>query len=1123
MLTAVAASALSLDTYTDNSALASGRWVKVSVPSSGIYSISRATLARWGFSNPEKVHIYGYGAGAIDDALTQANYVDDLPLVQSEVTNNGSVVFYGVGPETWAETMSGRYAATYNIYTNKGYYFISDNEIDAREITKIGHAEASSPATTFIDRLQHEQNLTSPGEAGAELVGEDFKYTPSRTFTFKLPGRVEDDNSVLWMECSFVAKTVSGTSSLTFTANGASVPTASGDVIGSTASGSYYHGSSTSARHDLNVTGENLSIGIRHSSSYTISGAWLNYLAINYTRALSLSNTDGYLSFYSNQTNMQLSGATADTRVWDVTTPLNIYSLNTSDVNNGAIVWTNVYTGMRNYVAWSPDAKMTEPTYEGTVSNQNLHALQGTNMIIITASTWAAQAERIAALHRSEGLDVTVVDLDQIYNEFGSGSAHIAALRRYAKMLYDRGKNGDTPLKYILLMGRGTYDNCHNTSYMQSSATTIPAWYSPSVRETLSDNTGYGTDDFLAMLEDGSGTAMGTDILSVAVGRIPVTSLDDATNYVDKLLQYVQKSKTGSWRNSLLMLADDGDKGEHMAQTEGFVNNLLATDNQQFLVNKVYIDAYKKENGNYPEARNEMFRLLDEGTLWWNFVGHANNHSWTSEGQLTYNDINNMYLNRIPILYAATCDFLRWDSTTESGGEILFNERYGGTIATISATRPVYIYYNGKLTAAMGRNLAKRDDDGNLYTLGEIYRRAKNDIRDDNGNRISDTNHLRYVLMGDPALHLLTPNNVVRLDAINGTAVNSNTQATVAARQQATFEGSVVTPFGDLISDFNGTVNLTIYDAEYSKTTYGNASGETEGIEYTFENHGSRLYAGAAKVENGKFTLQVSMPAEISENFRPATANMYAISDDNSNSAIGVNKDFYVYGYDETAEEDTEAPVIESFYLNHSSFKSGDVVNTEPMAIAQISDNRGINMSMAGIGHQLILVLDGSKTYSDVSNYYTPASDGSISGTINYPISELTAGNHTLSLRVWDTDGNSETASLDFVVKENIAPKIYEVWTDCNPASTEANFYISHDRPDQMATVTITVYNLLGQPVWTKSVTGMSDMFTSAPVTWDLCDAAGRRVQRGIYVYRASITCDNTTYNTESKRIAVTN
>jgi hypothetical protein len=193
------------------------------------------------------------------------------------------------------------------------------------------------------------------------------------------------------------------------------------------------------------------------------------------------------------------------------------------------------------------------------------------------------------------------------------------------------------------------------------------------------------------------------------------------------------------------------------------------------------------------------------------------------------------------------------------------------------------------------------------------------------------------------------------------------------------------------------------------------------------------------------------------------------------------------------------------------------------MAIAQISDNRGINMSMAGIGHQLILVLDGSKTYSDVSNYYTPASDGSISGTINYPISELTAGNHTLSLRVWDTDGNSETASLDFVVKENIAPKIYEVWTDCNPASTEANFYISHDRPDQMATVTITVYNLLGQPVWTKSVTGMSDMFTSAPVTWDLCDAAGRRVQRGIYVYRASITCDGTTYNTESKRIAVTN
>jgi hypothetical protein len=193
------------------------------------------------------------------------------------------------------------------------------------------------------------------------------------------------------------------------------------------------------------------------------------------------------------------------------------------------------------------------------------------------------------------------------------------------------------------------------------------------------------------------------------------------------------------------------------------------------------------------------------------------------------------------------------------------------------------------------------------------------------------------------------------------------------------------------------------------------------------------------------------------------------------------------------------------------------------MLIAEVTDNQGINLSQAGVGRQMILVLDNSTTYSDVSEYFTVATDGTVGGTINYPLSSLTEGAHNLRLRVWDTDGNPQEASIDFIVQENIAPKIYDVWTDSNPASEQANFYVSHDRPDQMATVTITVYNLLGQAIWTKSVTGVSDMFTSTPVTWNLCDAAGRRVQRGIYLYRARITTDDVTFDTESKRIAVTN
>jgi hypothetical protein len=208
--------------------------------------------------------------------------------------------------------------------------------------------------------------------------------------------------------------------------------------------------------------------------------------------------------------------------------------------------------------------------------------------------------------------------------------------------------------------------------------------------------------------------------------------------------------------------------------------------------------------------------------------------------------------------------------------------------------------------------------------------------------------------------------------------------------------------------------------------------------------------------------------------------------------------------------------------LNHSNFKEGDKVNTEPMLIAQVSDNVGINLSTSGIGHQMTLLLDGKTSYNDVSLYYTPSTDGSASGTINYPLEELTAGEHTLRLRVWDVANNSASQTIQFTVANDVAPTIYDVYTDANPASTTANFYISHDRPDAMCTVTVSVYNLLGHLLWQSSATGLSDMFTSIPVTWDLCDTAGRRVNRGIYIYRASITTDGTTYTTKSKKLAVT-
>jgi hypothetical protein len=76
--------------------------------------------------------------------------------------------------------------------------------------------------------------------------------------------------------------------------------------------------------------------------------------------------------------------------------------------------------------------------------------------LIITHPNFLEAANSLANFHRSyDGMSVEVVNADKIYNEFSSGIKDATGIRNFIKMFYDRGKT----LKYVLLMGDGSYDN----------------------------------------------------------------------------------------------------------------------------------------------------------------------------------------------------------------------------------------------------------------------------------------------------------------------------------------------------------------------------------------------------------------------------------------------------------------------------------------------------------------------------------------------------------------------------------------------------------------------------------------------------------------------------------------
>ncbi|MDE5608464.1 MAG: type IX secretion system sortase PorU [Muribaculaceae bacterium] len=1105
---AFGAHALPPDTYRAESALASGNWVKVSVKESGIHFLSVADLRRMGFTDASKVSIHGYGAMRLPDLL-DASYIDDLPQVQSCATDRG-IYFYATGPTAINASSDMHLTQAHNPFTTLGYYYLTDSSDERRLPDAQTSVSGSEYATSALAIAYHESELVNPGETGHDMLGEDFSINASKVVTLSLPRRVEGTS--VWMECAFNALSPAA-SRIVLSVNDKALPYISSDQISGT-SDSYTHSVQAVTRRNFEMEGTTARVNVTHSRTTTPRLARLNYLTLNYTRALTLA--DGPIDFFLRDSGGALADADASTHVWDITDPLGITDMALTSAE-GQLRWLPAVNGIRRYVAWSESGRYPAPAVIGQVACQNLHAEEVPDMVIFTPAEWLSQAERVAELHRrsADSLRVLVVDADKVYNEFSSGSPDVNAFRKMLKMFWDR-SDADAPhrLRYALLMGRSSFDNRRLMSTTQALRyPMLPCWQSDN---SLSDNSSYTSDDILTMLADGSGAQPEADYQCISVGRMPVTSITDARNVVDKLIAYVTAPINSNWKNRAIMVADDQNQGKFMLHTEQQIENAMLTPGgRNIMFQKVYLDAYERSNSTYPGARSDMFRMLTEGAVWWNFAGHANPSSWTGDGLMTYTDINNLYIKHYPFTVAATCDFLRWDSHTISAAEILYRTAGSGIIGAISATRPALIDRNGTLLEHLGDHMFALDDDGRNLTIGEIYRRTKNNSAKTGTWR--DSNKLRYVLMGDPAIRLATPSRRVVLESINGVEPLLDNQPTMMASQDIVLKGYVADENGNCIDDFDGRLMLTLYDAEYSTTSHGYGEGER----VTFEQQGKRLQEKIDSVRSGRFETTLVMPSDIAHNFRPAALNMYAVDAD-GRDASSINRDFYVFGFDENAVADDIAPVIEEFYLNHSSFSGGDIVNSTPVAIARISDNRSINLSSAGIGHSMLLTIDG-RSLTDTPLYYTPFSDGTPGGTIVYQLESLADGPHTLRLRIWDTAGNSATESFEFTVSRDTDPRLYGLYADANPASVSTNFYLTHDRPDALITVTIEVFDLLGRPVWSSTSTGMSDTLRSFPVNWNLSDNAGRRVGRGIYLYRASITdSEGNTSATETRRIAVT-
>lgn len=1094
--------------YVRKSRLAEGRWVKISIKEDGMYRLTRAALQKMGFKNPDNVHLYGHGGHRLAEVSNPANEYDDLEEVPLFKPREGVWLFWGNGLVHWENG-----TRIFNPYANEACYFLTEEDTPSTiAVLDATGNKVGTPVSTFTDYLLYEKDEFAYGQLGRNLFDAvDFGKTGSHTYTFDMPLYAGGNENL----------------TVVFTA-AAEGPTpvdvqVNGTLAGSMnipALGDYQCGASTKKTFPISSYDAGTSWRVKLSSA-TAHTAHLDYLALSFDREIHAM--DGFLAFSTKRSGagtLCVKGYDEWCEVMQLGQPGEPAALVKGWTVGKDSLLFNTDDLTRRYVCFSTDHAYPEPTVVGEVENQNLHALDSLDMVIIIPESGKlrAQAERLAQVHRAvDGLRVEVVRADQVYNEFSSGTPDATAYRRLMKMLYDRADGDGTVMpRYLLLMGACSFDNRMLTTLMRRAN---PKDYLLCFEseESFSDTRSYVMEDYFGLLDDGEGTSLTREKTDLAVGRFPVTTAEEARIMVDKVVDFTENRHAGAWKNIVMMLGDDGDRNSHMDYCDE-VAELILQNNPEIEVRKVMWDAYTRvsttSSNTYPEVKAAINKQLEEGVMLMNYTGHGAPYVLSHEVVWQTEDIESFKGKRLPVWFTAACDVAPMDATTRNiGVQGVLNEG-GGALAFIGTTRTVYATNNRNLNRYFSTYLFGKDEGGKRIRLGDALRRAKVSLVE--SERTNLENKLQYVLLGDPALLIGAPLERVRVDAIVD-AVTQQPVDRLSAGMKVLLKGSVVDASGAEMPQFNGVVTARLFDSMDTITCRRNDTTIPEAFQFT--DRSSMLYSGRDSVRNGQFILNIMVPKDIKYSNGVGRVVLYAINDSLNVEANGYSEDFTIGGMVDYT--DTEGPSI-LLALNGESELGGKAVNATPYLTVELADSSGINVSGNGIGHDILLTIDNNPEWTLVLNDYYEADFGDFTrGRLTCVLPQLPEGTHTLSLRAWDLLNNTSVAGMEFKVDHSTKPHIVQLVTTPNPAVTSTTFVLTCDLPGSETDYLIEVFDFAGRRLWMHQGHGRSDTGQFL-IPWNLSVGSGNgRISSGVYLYRATLRVGNSTQVTKSRKLVV--
>ncbi len=1090
-------------------------WMRVEVKEDGLYELTSEDFNKAGIDlgmvDPSRIAIYGGDGGALpeQDLALDHETMHQIPAI---VEQNGGratrVLFYGAGPSVWRlrDTLRDTIPThKINPYVTANSYIVAVDGEQTRSFQTGGTGEAHQiTVTSAISRIFVEEekfnavDIRKQGGSGRDWFGTQFqadagRQTDPRVFSNNLSGLDRNFPVFYRLRLANAAATTAGAGQASFKVEqgGSVLGTVSIESLGDN-NIAYARTRDFFGRAD-DIQGENSLLKITYSNVSSGIGC-LDWYEIHYGRYLRADGDriffDGPSSTSGDVAQFQVSNFTTGNLLGlDITDPANPVELR-SQGGDGRFTFNDRLQPpgkARRYFISSRNAARRVAAVAKAKFGGLRERLLNAEVIVITHEDFREAAEQYVAHRNSRGMSAAYVTTEEIYTEFSSGNLDPTAIRNYMAYAFNTWSRRPT---HLVLFGDGSYDY---RNIMAQQKQFVPAYETDDGDEYNHITSSSYDDFFVRVTTDGLGRVDAQ--VDLAVGRLPVETIAQARDMVAKIVRYEDARNYGLWRQTIILAADDdfplGDGGGFTRQSEGLWRSMPDWTESR----KIYLAGYPTEQlagRRKPGAEADLLQSIDGGAVITNWVGHGNPKVWAHETLLDKDKFiarlrNDSMLTYIP---AVTCNFGYFDDPAEVSGGELFVLHQGGAIGVMTATRAVYIGPNEVLMRQHFKALFTRDSmTRRLPTVGQAlvmtkYARGGADDRNDQ----------KFLLLGDPALQLNLPRDSVKITRINSSSMDTAT-ATVGALMQVTIEGEVLDQFGAARSDFNGTAIVSLYDAD--RTTKMESGEETVNVLY----YGGRLFRGPANVANGRFSVTFRVPKDIA--YDSSNGRVYAYAFNENGDAAGMTRNVIVYGADDSPVTDHSGPDIKLF-LDDRSFRSGDLVTTEPLLIVDLSDPSGINSSGSSIGHRIEAWINGNPKSVDLTETYQTQPTDYSQGTAQRRLLELEPGEHHIRVRAWDIYNNvSENAAYFRIADvDEKQLKVVDVVNYPNPMARETDFLFRHNQTRPLD-VDLDIFTSSGRKVRQLESRSVTDRFVK--LHWDGTDSDGHQLANGVYLYRLRV------------------